>query len=385
MKILYHHRTLADGAEGIHIAAMLQAFTALGHDVRVLGVTPRQNPSMHQLVRHTIRHGLPRALAEAYSVLSNAPEYVVVKRHIKRFAPDLLYKRHARLDISALAAARRAGIPSVLEVNSLFTQGSYHEHEPITLRKLAVRLERRALTLATVVVAVSTPLARQAEAFASREVVVLPNGVNPVMFDPKNADPVRVRVKHHLTAALIIGWSGIIREWHGLDLLLEAAAGIPGTHLLIIGDGPGRRALERRAAARGMESRLTITGRVPHIEMPDYMAAIDVAVVADDRTGVASPMKLREYMAMARPVVAPALDNIRDLLADGTEGLLFTAGDSDALRRALNRLACDRPLRETLGRNARLRVERDGDWRRNAERVISLIRDCGAANAGFRP
>jgi glycosyltransferase involved in cell wall biosynthesis len=373
VRILYHHRTLADGAEGIHIAAMVEAFSALGHEVLALGVPPHEHVSSRRGMAQAVRDILPQAVFEVSSIALNGFDYLDVRRQIRRFRPNLLYKRHAKLDIGALAAAAHAGIPSVLEVNSLFTQGAYHEHEPIVLGQLALRFENRALALAKVVVAVSTPLARQTEMLGCRHAVVLPNGVNPATFNPRSADPARIRARHGLTPAVTIGWSGILREWHGLGTLLEAAAGVPGTQLLIVGDGPARADLERRVAALGMGARVTITGRVAHTEMPDYLAAMDVAVVADDRTGVASPMKLLEYMAMERAVVAPQLDNIRDLITDGINGLLFTAGDTAALHAVLRRLAADASLRDVLGQNARRAVERERTWRRNAERVISLV------------
>ena len=373
MKILYHHRTLGDGAEGIHIAAMVEAFSALGHEVRLVGPRPWENLSSRPGVAGTVRGMLPRAVFEMCAVALNALDYSVVWREFIRFRPDLLYTRHARLSIGALSAARRARVPSVLEVNCLFTQGRYHEHEPNALRQIAVSLERRALALADAVVAVSTPLARQAEALGRRTVAVLPNGADPAAFDPQRANGSRVRSRYHLASVLTVGWSGIIREWHGLTTLLDAVAGIPKAHVLIVGDGPARADVERHAAELGMADRLTITGRVAHGDMPDYLAAMDIAVVADERTAVASPMKLLEYMAMGRAVVAPRLDNIQDLITDGANGVLFTAGDSKDLRDRLSHLAQNVSFRDTLGKNARLQVERDRTWRRNAERVISLV------------
>jgi glycosyltransferase involved in cell wall biosynthesis len=104
---------------------------------------------------------------------------------------------------------------------------------------------------------------------------------------------------------------------------------------------------------------------------------MDVAVVAEDRTRVASPMKLLEYMAMGRPVVAPALDNIRDLVTDGVDGLLFSAGNARSLESSLARLASDASLRSALGAHARSSVHELRNWNRIAETIIGLIR--GAA------
>jgi glycosyltransferase involved in cell wall biosynthesis len=113
---------------------------------------------------------------------------------------------------------------------------------------------------------------------------------------------------------------------------------------------------------------------VAHDEMPHYIAAMDVAVVADERTGVASPMKLLEYMAMRRAVVAPAIDNIRDLVADRENGLLFQAGNAADLSERLRELSADPALRAALGNAARVSIERARTWPRIAAEVLSFNR-----------
>jgi glycosyltransferase involved in cell wall biosynthesis len=373
VRILFHHRTLADGAEGVHIAAMVEAFTRLGHDVHVRGLAaPARRTGRSTLVR-LARAALPGAVFETGSAAMNVPEYAGARRAIRRLPADLVYKRHARLDAGVLAAARREGVPSVLEVNSLFTRGSYYEFEPVRLYRLADWFERRALELATVVVAVSTPLKRQIQELVPRDVLVLPNAADAERFTPSRAHPETVRQRYGLNGRLTVGWSGILRPWHGIDTLLEGIRSIPQVHVLLVGDGPARGSVERLAAALGVAGRLTITGRIPHDLMADYIAAMDVAVVADDRTGVASPMKLLEYMAMGRAVVAPRLDNIQDIVTDEADGLLFEPGSAGDLARVLSRLARDEPLRQRLGRRARTTVEENRNWRRNAQTVLTAI------------
>ena len=373
MKILYHHRTLADGAEGIHIAEMVGAFRALGHDVEVLGLAASGNTTARRGWIGRFRTAMPAFLFELATLAGNLVEYVEVRRAIGRLRPDFVYKRHARNDVAALLAARHAGVPSVLEVNCLFTGEGYREFEPMVLEPVAVALERRALTLATVRLAVSTPLAGQIERLSGTTAVVMANGADPRRFDPAAAGRDGVRARYGLTSAIVIGWAGVLRDWHGLDLLLDALAHVPNAHLLIVGDGPARPAVEARATELGLGGRIVVTGRIPHEAMPDHVAAMDVAVVAHDRTGVASPMKLLEYMAMGRAVVAPRLDNIRDVVEDGRQGLLFTPGDGAALAAVLQRVTSDGDLRGRLGREARLAIETTRNWRRNAERVLQLV------------
>jgi glycosyltransferase involved in cell wall biosynthesis len=97
---------------------------------------------------------------------------------------------------------------------------------------------------------------------------------------------------------------------------------------------------------------------------------MDVGVVADERTGVASPMKLLEYMAMGKAVAAPNLPNIRDVLTQGRNGLLFEPGRADDLSSAISRLS-DRHLRQPLGQAARDLVVRQRNWRAIAVHVLA--------------
>lgn len=379
MKILYHHRTLADGAEGIHIAEMVSAFRGLGHVVDVRGLAADGRSATRRGIVPHLKRVMPSTGFELAALAANIPDYLETRRDIDALRPDFVYKRHARLDVGALRAARGARIPTLLEVNCLFTAPEYHQFEPIVLERLAARCERQALQLADVVVAVSTPLAQEVARLSGVQAVVLPNAADPERFDPARADGRAVRSRLGLGDALTIGWAGVMREWHGLDLLLQAVAAIPTVRLLLIGDGPARPAVERHAAATGLGDRVVVTGRVPAAEMPDYLAAMNVAVVASDRTRIASPMKLVEYMAMGRVVVAPRLDNIRDLVADGQDGLLFTPENADDLTRVLRRLIADERLRQTLGTAARLTVLGTRNWRSNAERVLALMRDRNCA------
>jgi glycosyltransferase involved in cell wall biosynthesis len=371
MRILYHHRTLSDGAEGIHIAAMVEAFRSLGHEVRVSGPSGLGGEPLAGRAQR-MRQLLPEVAVQLGAIGYNAGDYFSICREILAFRPDLIYKRHARYDLAALAAARRRSVPTVLEVNAVYSASPYRDFEPLLLQPLAERLERRAFTLATALVAVSTPMAKQITRLAGREALVLPNAADTTRFDPDRADAGRVRAKYNLGGA-VVGWSGILRDWHGVDLLLDACRRLPTVTLLLVGDGPARSAIERRAAAYDLSKRVVLTGRVAHAEMPEYIAAMDVAVVADDRTLVASPMKLAEYMAMERAVVAPDVENLRELIEHERTGLLFDRGQPAALADAVQRLLQDNELRARLGRCGRARIIKTRTWRSNALAVLDLL------------
>jgi glycosyltransferase involved in cell wall biosynthesis len=380
MKILYQHRSLADGAEGIHISEMIDAFRELGHEVVVHAIAPSPNQGGGRpTLLGRIKRGLPQGLFEIATLAFNAVEYVGFRRSLRRHQPDLVYKRHAICDVAVPLAAKHCGVPLVLEVNAAYSSPNMQEFEPSRFPAMVRRCERKAFEDATVLVTVSTPLKAIVQAIspeAGSRARVLPNGANPTRFDCANAGRDRIRAQYGFDASVVVvGWVGILREWHRVELLLEAAAQVPSVHVLIIGDGPDQPRLERLIAELNLGERVRFTGRVRHREMSDYIAALDVAVVSDDRTGYASPMKMLEYMAMGRAIAAPRLSNIEDIVEHGRDGLLFTPRDAGDLASVLGQLATDPELREQLGRAARLKIERERNWLNIARLTLGAVAD----------
>jgi glycosyltransferase involved in cell wall biosynthesis len=376
MKILYHHRTLADGAEGIHIREMIEAFRANGHDVVVRAMAHSDvQGSGHQGIWKRLKTLLPGGLFELAAVGYNVVDYVTFSRALRRHPPDFVYKRHALSDFGVILAARHQRIPVVLEVNRLYSSEQHARFERVRLKRLCRFCERLAVSEASVVAAVSSPLAGFVRALAKDpdKVMVLPNGANPVLFQPQADLRVSVRQELGWSDAVVVGWAGILREWHGVDLLLQALARVPNLRLLIIGDGPDRGRLESVIRSLDLAGRVRFTGRVSHAEVVRYIGAVDIAVSSADRTGYASPMKLLEYMAMERATVAPRSPNIEDLIDDEVDGLLFEPDNEEALATAVRRLAADESLRLRLGRQARLKVTRFRNWQRNAEIVVRAV------------
>jgi glycosyltransferase involved in cell wall biosynthesis len=203
-----------------------------------MGLAPNADAGERGIVGR-VRRLLPGPAYELASVACNGLEYEAVRRVVADFRPDLLYKRHARNDVAALAIAARRGITTVLEVNCLYSNPGYIQFEPLTFPWITARLERRALSLASLVVAVSSPLAQQVRDLGINSVETVPNGANAVTFRPSGTDPGTNRSRLGLPDTLTIGWAGILRDWHGLDLLLDALTYLPGVTLVVIGDGPG--------------------------------------------------------------------------------------------------------------------------------------------------
>ena len=123
-----------------------------------------------------------------------------------------------------------------------------------------------------------------------------------------------------------------------------------------------------------------MAGFVKPADIPPYLAAMDVAVLPN-AARYCSPLKLFEYMAMAKPTVAAATPPVSATLADGVEGLLFEPGNQAQFVAKLRELALNRELRERLGFAARRRMQSEFTWRHNAERVFGLLETVLKASA----
>ena len=133
---------------------------------------------------------------------------------------------------------------------------------------------------------------------------ITPTGVDPELFrTAPDRDAARRRLG--LDGQFVVGWIGSFRRFHALEQAVDAVAGLDGTTLLLVGDGPERARVERLARERGVAVRCT--GTVPHDEIPEHLAAMDVALVlaSSERAFHYSPLKLAEYLAAGLAVVAP--------------------------------------------------------------------------------
>lgn len=378
MKILYHHRTQAADAQGIHIYEIIKAFREAGHEVREVALASSgrggQNANKGGFWR------VPTALLggagyELLSLLYNAVGYVRLARAVREFRPDFIYERYALFNAAGVLAARRFRIPLLLEVNAPLAM-EQDMLGKLTFRRLAYAVERWICRRASRTLCVSTPLKEilVSAGVPGEHIEVIPNGVDPGEFNGGDGEAVRRR--YGLGGKRVLGFVGWVREWHGIAELISGMSSWDSTlddvHLLIIGDGPARAAIEATARRLGLSQRVQVTGPVARDDIVHHIAALDVAI-QPAATAYASPMKLFEYLAMGRPIVAPRQANITELLTDGENCRLFKAGDVQDLARVVGELMNAPAARAELGRRARQTIfQRQYLWSENARRAAEI-------------
>src|SRR5262249_33930167 len=142
--------------------------------------------------------------------------------------------------------------------------------------------------------------------------------------------------------------------------------------LLVVGDGPVIPDLRRQVAELGCGDRVHLAGLVGRDDMPSWLAAIDIAI-QPAVVPYPSPLKLIEDMASRKAIVAPAQDNIRELLRHEQNALLFNEGDIEGFLAALLRLANDEQLRRRLGAGAHHTVQEMAlSWDANARKIVAI-------------
>ncbi len=327
---------------------------------------------------------LPLPLREGLELGYNAVAYRRLSKAIRELKPDFVYERYAANTFAGLAAARRHGVPFVLEVNSPLALEKAR-HDGLFFQGLTRAVERRLCAGADVTIAVTRVLAGilEEQGVPAGKVVVMPNGVRSGFGNRRDGgDGAAFRHAHGIPldvpVAGVVGW---FRPWHDLERLVAAVASPEWRqariHLVLVGDGPALPGLrELQAASPELGSRLVLCGAVPREEIESALAAFDVAV-QPAVTPYACPMKILEYMAAGRAIVAPGSANVRELLTDGETALLCPGDENptaEDLGRAVLALVRDPHLRKRLGAAARSRLHEQGWlWEENARRVEELI------------
>jgi len=187
-----------------------------------------------------------------------------------------------------------------------------------------------------------------------------------------------------LPAEPIVGYAGHLYAWKGVDVLLRALADVPEARGLVVGGHdkePDLARLRGLAAELGIGERVTFTGAVAPSHVPRYLAQARILALPNPASAISthftSPLKLFEYMAAGRAIVASDLPAIREVLREGENALLVEPGSPSALAAAIRVLLDDEELAVRLARTAAADAA-TYTWARRAERLETLFNEVTA-------
>jgi glycosyltransferase involved in cell wall biosynthesis len=371
---------VTEGGSFSLLNGFLSGVNALGHRSLMLSSGPMKPPT------ETSLHIIPYQ-----RWLWNVPELPTIPycyRFIRKAAPifeqhrpDLVYMRHSAFNIAGALMKREFGVKVILQCDSseVWVKHTWGKVYFDRLLRWAEEIEFAAADGMTVI---SDEVREQLVAAGAdtRKILVNPNGVDPARFSPATSGS-EVRQRYGLESAFVCGFAGSFDVVHGLGVLAEAMQhikrAIPTAKFLYVGDGKLRADVERIAAETGMTRDVILTGMIPHAEVPKHLAACDVLFVpaihnSDGSEFFCSPIKLFEYMAMQKPVIASGIGPIKDILRNNVNGVLVRPNSPIELAEQTTRLFHTPAEAARLAVQARADVVAHHTWQMNAQRVIDF-------------
>ena len=297
----------------------------------------------------------------------------------------MIYERRFSPKLSLLISTF-TGVPFLMEVN-----GVLDEERPTSSnrkrgqRRFRVRLRRAMISRARRVVAVSQGIRDSLVATYDLEpqrVVVIPNGANTALFAPRGGKESRLELglppDGHVACFV-----GNMVSWQGVTVLLDAFSSVirdlPGSTLVLVGEGPDLPALRGRARDLKVAESVLFAGRIAHDRVPTYICAANVCVAPFLPVRKASPIKVFEYLACGIPVIVSDVDEVGEFVRSAGCGLVVRPGDPVALAESLRWFFAHPEDARTYGQLGRDVVVRDRSWRETARRVTQQLAEATTA------
>lgn len=314
-------------------------------------------PAAGPLVERLERLGVPAPVIPMEERLVDPRALLALARHFRREGPQIVQSHGARANFYSRLGARLAGVPRHIST----VHNSLYDYPVSPLRRvLYLALDRLTVPWTETILCVAESLARdliERSGVPARKVQVIPNGVDLARFDPARADGERIRRSVGLGRAPVLGIIGRMtpqKDHHTFLAALAAVRGaVPEVRALIVGDGPLHGTIRAEAARLGVAGACHFAG--VRDDIPDCLAAVSVVILSSVSEGF--PFTVLEALAMARPLVATAVNGVTEIVEPDVTGLLVPPRRPDLLARATLHLLGDPERARSLGEAGRKAVE----------------------------
>ena len=319
---------------------------------------------------------LPKFVYELLEFSYTFFDFIKLYRAARKFKPDFIYERYNLFLPSGIWVKKIIKKPLLLEINApLFEERS--KYGGLSIKWLARWTEHYVWRNADQLFVVTNVLAECVKKIGINDarITVTPNGVD---LEEYNFTHKKVDAKYDLSLGnlLVLGFVGFIREWHGLERVIEVISENNNIDCIfyVIGEGPGKKKLEIQAIERNVEDKVKFVGLIERESIIKHIYAFDIAL-QPDVVAYASPLKLFEYMACSCAIIAPDSENIKEVLRHEDNALLFDSNNPNDFACAIERLIKDQNLANKISENARKTIDmRPYTWEFNATCVIDAAK-----------
>ena len=356
----------SDTANSIQVMKACNALVQIGHDVTLL-VPGSKNTSVDLKIHYGLQTDFP---IEWLSSSSRRLFTWNAVRRARALHADILYTWFPQSAVFGLLRS----LPTIFEIH-LQPTGMFGPFWHRLFAKLRGRKRLVSITHALVELLEEDFHMR----FRADEVVIAPNGVDLERFDSL-PDPVPARQQLNLRQAPTVMCTGHLYAGRGADLFVALARAIPDAHFVWVGGRPEAIEFWRQRVDANKIYNVTFVGFIPNGSLPLYQAAADILLMpystsvmgssgTADSAGVASPMKMFEYMATGRAIASSYLPVIREVLNE-KNAIFCKPDDINSWKATLERLLKDEKLRDDLGRQAKQDAQ-SYTWIARAQRIMN--------------
>ena len=291
--------------------------------------------------------------------------------------PDFLYIRQMNSFLPMLIA-KLFRIPAFFEIpNDPYL--AYQSSSKIR-RFLEKTIDRYSIMLAYKIIVLSEWSKRRLNKFGripNSKIMVLPSGTDTKLFQP--LEKKECCDKLHLDPSFYyVGFVGSFFLHQGIDTLINAApiilSEIENTRFLLVGDGPMMDIWKNKVKKKGLQDAFIFTGQVPYKKVPEYIGVMDICVAPHQKdSNQASPVKIFDYMACGRPIVASDIEVAREITGESECALLVSPEQVNDLAKGIISLIEDGEIRKEMSIRGREYAVYNFDRKKLAEGLISII------------
>ncbi|WP_445666637.1 glycosyltransferase family 4 protein [Fodinibius sp. AD559] len=373
----------------VHVSKIIEGLRNKGHKVNLFshnynfdGVSNSNSGvngfSFKNLFKNSVKKIVPRGIVRPFK------NYLKYRRNMRMLngwenglkSCDLIYERDGVYCFKSQKLAEKYDLPYIIECNGFFWEEQMFDG--LAFKKLYKRRHVQKWKSADHLIAVSGEFKKKMVGLGIDEgkVSVLHNGVEMDVYEVPSKKITDLRNSFGFSENnVVIGFIGHILPWHRLDILVEGIAqlnkgGYP-VKGLIVGGGKLDKVFNE-VDRLGLKENIVFTGAVPQNQVPVHIKAMDICTIPGS-SSYNSPVKLFNYGAAGRPVLATNRSSITEIIDDGRNGLLFYKESQSSFNEQLEELLKDQVLRKELGKNIRSDIEKHHTWNDVVDRTEKIL------------
>jgi glycosyltransferase involved in cell wall biosynthesis len=372
----------------IHFIELMRNLVKLDHDVHIFApkITKWHDKSLSM-------NYVPCVFLKSHSFLPKILLYTTYQlflffyliHFVKKTKVDVIYSRLGMFSLAPVVVSKITKIPHIVEVNGVIGEELKMVGVPRVFVKSFEFVEKHIYKFSQRIITVTKNIKKELigkYALSEKKIIVVPNGANTDLFRPLNIKRAKKELDLDDKSFHVI-FVGYLVQWQGVDRLINAAPfvlkEVPNTKFIIVGEGRILNALKAQVEELNITDKFIFTGKVPYEVIPLYINACDVCAAPfirerNEKIGL-SAIKVYEYLACGKPVVASNIEGVGDLLEISKSGIPVEPGNCEDLGGGIVKLLEDKKLRDGMGKNGRKLVEEKYSWHRAAKDVVRVCEE----------